>query len=82
VRVDLAVAALEPGARDKPGAAVARACDVDRVQIVLPDRPAQVGVDEGQPGRRPPVAEQARLDVLRPQRLAQERVVEQVDLPD
>ncbi|MGY4446679.1 hypothetical protein ACVWZR_001339 [Bradyrhizobium sp. i1.3.1] len=28
------------------------------------------------------MAEQARLDVLRPQRLAQQRIVEQIDLPD
>ncbi|MGZ6144158.1 MAG: hypothetical protein ACXWLM_12525, partial [Myxococcales bacterium] len=28
------------------------------------------------------MAEQARLDVLRPQRLAQERILLQVDLPD
>src|SRR3954453_12038864 len=35
-----------------------------------------------QPGRRPEVAEQARLDVLRLEPLLQERVVEQVDLAD
>ena len=34
------------------------------------------------PGRRAPVAEQPRLDVLRLERLAQQRVVEQVDLAD
>ena len=34
------------------------------------------------PGRGAPMAEQARLDVLRPQRLAQQRIVEQIDLPD
>ena len=32
--------------------------------------------------RRAPVAEQPRLDVLPLQRLLQERVVEQIDLPD
>ena len=46
------------------------------------DHAVQVGVDEVQPGRRAPVPEQARLDVLRQQRLAQQRVVEQVDLAD
>ena len=39
-------------------------------------------VDEVQPGRGAPVAEQARLDVLERERLAQQRVVEQVDLAD
>ena len=34
------------------------------------------------PGRRAPVAEQPRLDVLGAQRLAEQRVVEQVDLAD
>ena len=41
-----------------------------------------VRVDEVQPGRGAPVAEQARLDVLERQRLAQQRVVQEVDLPD
>ena len=39
-------------------------------------------VDEAQTGRGAPVAEQPRLDVLRPQRLAQQRVLLQVDLAD
>ena len=39
-------------------------------------------VDEVQSRRRAEVAEQARLHVLGPQRLAQQRVVEQVDLAD
>jgi len=41
-----------------------------------------VGVEEVQAGRGAPVSEQARLDVLRAERLAQERVGEQVDLAD
>ena len=39
-------------------------------------------IDEILPRRRAPVAEQARLDVFGAQRLAQQRVVEQVNLPD
>ena len=46
------------------------------------DDAIQVHVDEVQPGRRAPVPEQARLDVLERQRLAQQRIVEQVDLAD
>ena len=34
------------------------------------------------PGRRAPVAEQPRLDVLASERPSQERIVEQVDLAD
>ena len=61
---------------------MARAGDVDRVEVARADRAVQVRVEEVQPGRRAPVAEQPRLDVLEAQRLAQQRVVEQVDLPD
>ncbi len=82
VRVDLAVGALEIGVRYEPGAAVPRPGDVQHLERALPDRPVQVDVDEVQPGGRPEVAEQARLDVLGPERLAQERVLEQVDLTD
>ena len=61
---------------------MARAGDVERVQVALADDPVQVGVEQVQPGRRAPVPEQSRLDVLGAQRLAQQRVVEQVDLAD
>jgi hypothetical protein len=39
-------------------------------------------VDEVESGGSAPVAEQARLDVCQRQWLAQQRIVEQVDLPD
>ena len=48
----------------------------------LRDHAVQVHVDEVQARRRAPVAEQPRLDVLARERLAQQRVVEQVDLAD
>ena len=60
-----------PGAGDENG-----------VQIVRFDRAVDVRVDEVETGRRAPVAEQPRLDVLGAQRLAQQGVVEQVDLTD
>ena len=55
---------------------------VHRVEVAGRDDPVQVRVDEVQAGGGAPVAEQPRLDVLGPQRLAQQRVVEQVDLAD
>ena len=82
VRIDLAVGAVEIGARHQAGSAVARAGDVDRAQLARPDRPVHVGVDEVEPRGRAPMSEQPRLDVLGPERLAQQRVVEQIDLPD
>ena len=82
VRVQLAVGALQPGAGHEARPAVAGPGDVDRAQVVARDHAVEVRVDEVQPRRRAPVAEQPRLDVLERERLAQQRVVEQVDLPD
>ena len=60
---------------------MAGARDVDRVQVARLDLPVEVRVDEVQARRGAPVAEQPRLDVLVAQRLAHQRVVEQIDLP-
>ena len=80
--VDLCVRALEVGVRDRRRAAVAGPDHVDRVQIPVADHPVRMRVDEVQPRRRPPVPEQPGLHLARLQRLAQQRVVEQVDLSD
>ena len=80
--VELAVGAFEVRVRDDARPAVAGARDVDRAQVALPDGAVQVRVEEVQARSRAEVAEQARLDVLRRERLAQQRVVEQVDLAD
>jgi hypothetical protein len=53
---------------------VARAGEVDDVQIVLPDDAVDVGVDQAQAGRGAPMSEEAWLDVLAAKRLAQQRV--------
>jgi hypothetical protein len=82
VRIDLGVRALEVHIGDEARATVPGAGDVDRVQVLAADHPVHVDVDEVEPRGRAPVAEQPRLDVLDPKRLAQQRVVEQVDLAD
>src|SRR5436190_10913637 len=82
LRVDLAVGPLEVRVRDDPWAAVAGARDVDRVDVAGADGAVEVRVDEVQSGSRAEVAEQARLNLLGLKRFAQERVGEQVDLPD
>ena len=82
VGVDLGVAALEPGRRDKSRAAVPGAGDVHRVEVALHDCAVHVRVEQVEAGGGAPVAEQPRLDVLERQRLTQQRVVEQVDLAD
>ena len=81
-RIDLAVRRLEVGVRDQPGPPMPGPGDVDHVEVVLLDHPVQVGVDEVQSGRGPPVAEEPRLDVLLGQRLLEQRVVVEVDLAD
>jgi len=68
--------------RDQRGAAVSGADDVDHVEVVALDDPVEVDAEHVQARRRAPVAEQPRLDVLPLERLLQERVVQQVDLPD
>ena len=74
LRIDLAVGALEVRVRDRRRAAVTGTDHHERVQVV--------DADQVQPRRRAPMAEKPRLDVLGPERLAQERIVEQVDLTD
>ena len=81
MRVQLGVGALEVGVGHHARPAVPRPGDVDDVQVLVPDHPVEVHVDHVQPGRGAPVPEQPRLDVLRPQRLGQQRVAQQVDLP-
>ena len=81
-RIDLAVRSLEIRIRNEARAAVPRAGDVDHTQIARLDDAIEVDVDEVQAGRRSPVPEETRLGVLERERLAEERVVEQVDLAD
>ena len=70
-RVDLRVGALEVDVRDQPWAAMARTGHVDRVQVALPDDSVHVRVEQVEPGRGAPVAEQARLHMLERERLVQ-----------
>src|SRR4051794_19470551 len=82
MRVALAVGAFEIRVRDKTWTAVSGAGDVDRRQIALEDGPVEMRVEQIQPGRRPEVAEQTWLHMLGRERLLEQRVVEEVDLPD
>ncbi len=82
VRVDLAVRALEPGVGNQRRPPMPGAGDIDHVEVVLLDDAVQVHVDEVQPRRRAPVAEQSRLDVLKRQRFLEQRVGIEIDLAD
>jgi hypothetical protein len=61
---------------------VAGADDVHRRDFLLPDHAVEVRVEQVEARGRAPVPEQPGLYVLRSQRLAQQRIVEQIDLPD
>ena len=81
-RVDLRIRALEPAGGDQRGAAVPRPGDVEPVGVGGLDDPVQDGIDHRQARAGTPVPEQPRLDVFGPQRLADQDVVLQIDLPD
>ncbi len=64
LRVDLAIAAFEPGICHDTGATVAGADDVAHAKLACLDDAVQMNIDEVQARRGTPVAEQAWLDVL------------------
>ncbi len=80
VGIKLAVGPLQPRVGDHPGCAVSRPGDEQHVGVQLPDDPVEMDIDEVQAGRGAPMSEQPRLDMLPFQRLAQQRIGQQVDL--
>ena len=82
VRIKFAVGAFQIGVGDERRAAVPRPDDIDHVQIVALDHPVEVNVEHIEPRRRAPVAKQPRLDVFSLERLFEQRIIEQIDLPD
>ena len=82
VRIDLAVGAFQIRVRHESWSTVARSCDIHDVQIVFVNGTVQVDIDEVQPRRRTPVAEQARLDMGQRERLLQQGIVVEINLTD
>ena len=80
VRIDLGVGPFQVDVRDDRGAAVSRAGQVDHVGIRVLDQAVQMHVDEAEARRSSPVSQQPGFDVFRPQRLAQQRILLQIDL--
>ncbi len=81
-RISLGIRAFQVGLRHQPRPAMARPGDENHVQIVLFDQPVQMDVKEVQAGRRSPMPEQARLDMLERERGFEQGIVLQVDLAD
>src|SRR5438552_5124123 len=82
VGINFAVGAFEVGVADQRWPAVARASDVNHVEVVLLDDPVQVHVDKILPRRRSPMSQQPGLDLFVPQRSFQQRIIEKINLPD
>jgi len=76
------VGAVEEARRDQAGAAVPRADDVHGRLLARLDHAVEVRIEEVESRGGSPVANQARLDVVAVKRLAQQRIVEEVDLAD
>ena len=81
-RVDLGVRALEISMRHDRRTAVPRPGNINDVGVVLANQPVEMRVNKILSRRSPPMPQQARLDVLGAQRLAQQRIRHQVDLAD
>src|SRR5262249_51910823 len=80
--VYFAVGAFQVGVRNQGWSAVTGADDVDHVEVVALDDPVEMDIQHVEPRRCAPVPEQPRLDVLALELTLQQRVVQQVDLPD
>ena len=81
-QIDLGVRPLQVHVVHGPRPAVPRSAEVRHAQVMLLNEPVLVAVDRVQAGRRPPVAQESGLTCSPPERLAEEGVVEQVDLAD
>ena len=77
--VDLRVRAFEVDIRDQRRRAVPRTGKKDDVEVVFLDQPVEVDVDQAHAGIGAPVAQQPPFDMLGLERLAQQRIVAQVD---
>src|SRR5438105_1822388 len=82
LRIELAVRSLEIRVGDDARAAMPRSGYEDHVEVMRLDDAIQVNVDEIESRRGTPVPKEPRLDVIRRQRLLQQRIVVEVDLSD
>ena len=81
-RIVLGVRTFQIAVRHDAGAAVARADDVDHVQIVVFDQPVKMDVEEIQSCRRSPMPQQPGLDMFELEGGFQQRIILQIDLAD
>src|SRR3954447_15860084 len=63
-------------------AAMTRTDDVHHVQVIQPDEPVEMRVDEVQSGRCAPMPQETRLDVFFREGAFKQRILFEVDLPN
>src|SRR5215469_4797180 len=80
-RINLRIGTFQIYRREHSRRAMSRAGQENHVQVVLLDEPRQMDVAKGQARTRAPMAKQPVLDVLRPERFAQQRVLLEVKHP-
>ena len=82
IRVSLGVGAFQEACSDQRRAAMAGADDIHRGLLSGADHSVEMSVQKIQSRRRAPMTDQSVFDVVAVQRLAQERILQQVDLAD
>ena len=80
VRINLTPCTFQVDIAHNRRASVTGACDVEHIQVVLPDDAVQMNIDEVLAWRCAPMGDHQRLHVLQLQRLLQQRIVIEVDL--
>jgi len=78
--IDFTIGPLQPAIGYHAGAAMSGAADVKQVSVALANNAVEVGIDEIESGRGPPVSQQSWFNMLRQQRFTQQRIRHQVDL--
>src|SRR5512146_111016 len=80
VRIELAIGALQPCIGDNGGSPMAWTGDINHVQGIFFDDTVEMGINEVEPRSRPPMPEQAGLDVLERKRSSEQRVIKKINL--
>ena len=82
IRIEFGIGSLKVSIGDHRRAAMSGSGDVYHVEIVLPDDSVQMHIDEIKTGRRAPMPQQSRLDIIDRQGPLQEWIVIKIDLSD
>ena len=82
IGIRLGVSSFQVRVSHQTRSAMTRPGYINNVEIEFLDQPVEMNVDEIQAGRGAPMAQQPRLNVLQRKRLAQQRVIVEINLAD